>query len=50
MRFLSFIISLAIVLILIGIGASQGFSFEVFLGLLAAGAKFFIELVKALFN
>jgi len=48
MRFLSFIISLSIVLILIGIGATQGFSFEVYLGLLIAGGKFIVEVVRTI--
>jgi hypothetical protein len=50
MVIISFFVSLAIILIFLGIGATRGFSFEVFFGLVAAGAKFFIELVKGLFN
>ncbi len=50
MAIISFLVSLAILLIFLGIGATHGFSFGVFFGLLADGAKFFIELVKALFN
>ena len=50
MSILSFIVSLAILLILLGIGANHGFSFEVFLGLIIAGGSFIVELVKALFH
>lgn len=50
MSILSFIVSLAILLILLGIGVNQGFSVEVFLGLIVAGGNFIIELVRALFN
>jgi len=50
MSILSFIVSAAILLILLGIGANHGFSVEVFLGLIVAGGNFIIELVRALFN
>ena len=50
MSIFSFIVSLAILLILLGIGANQGFSVEVFLGLIIAGGSFIVELVRALFN
>ncbi len=48
MGIISFIVSVVIILVFLGIGATQGFSFEVFLGLLASGGKFFVELVKSL--
>lgn len=50
MSILSFIVSLAILLILLGIGANHGFSVEVFLGLIIAGGNFVVELVRALFH
>jgi len=50
MGILSFIVSAAILLILLGIGANHGFSVEVFLGLIVAGGSIIIELVRTLFN
>ena len=50
MGLLSFIVSLAIVLIFLGIGVTQGFSLEVFAGLLVAGGKFIGDVVREILH
>jgi hypothetical protein len=50
LQFVSFIISLAITLILVGIGATHGFSFQVYVGMLMAGAKFIIEFIRLILH
>ncbi|MGE5445980.1 MAG: hypothetical protein ACM3SR_15540 [Ignavibacteriales bacterium] len=50
LQFVSFIISLAITLILVGIGATYGFSFQVYAGMLMAGAKFIIEFIRLILH
>jgi hypothetical protein len=50
LQFFSFIIAGAITLILVGIGATHGFSFQVYVGMLMAGAKFIIEFIRLILH